>query len=105
MLADQFRGAHRSLDVIDGEHENFGILGVRGAQQFQPRGIAVKNLIAETAQKIDLSLIGFEGREGNFLGAQDSADDLAEAPEARDDDFGVQLLRRIEGPARPAPSP
>ena len=99
MLADQFRGFHRRLDVVDGEHENFGILGMRGTQQFQPRGVSVENLIAETAQKVDLGLTGLERREGNLLGAQDAADDLPEAAEAGDDDLGIELDRRIERPA------
>src|ERR1035441_2341718 len=87
MLADQFRGLHRRFDVVDGEHEHFCILGMGGTQQFEPRGVAVENLIAETAQKIHLSLAGLERREGNLAGAQNPADDLAEAPEARDNNL------------------
>ena len=99
VLADQFRGFHRRLDIVDGEHEDFRILGMRRPQQFQPRSVAVENLIAKAAQKIDLGLTGFERRKGNLLRAQDAADDLAEASEAGDDDFWVQLDRRIERPA------
>ena len=99
VLADQFRGAHRGLDVVDGEHEDLRILGMRGAQQFQTRGVAVENLVAEAAQKIDLGLTGFERGKGDLLGAQDAADDLSEAAEARDDDLRIEFRRRIERPA------
>ena len=54
--------------------------------------------VAETAQEIDLGLAGLERREGNIPGAQDAADDLSEAAEAGDDDFGMQLGRRVERP-------
>ena len=99
MLADQFGGLHRGLDVVDGQHEHLGILRMRGAQQFQARCVAVKYLVAEAAQKIDLSLIGLEGCEGDLLGEQDASHDLAESAEARDDDLRIQFDGRVVGAA------
>ena len=99
VLADHLHRAYRRLDIIDGHHEDLGVLGMSRAQQFQPRGVAVKDLIAEAAQEVDLCLAGFERGERNIFGAKNTADDLTEASEACDDDLGVKLDGRVEGTA------
>src|SRR5271170_7323240 len=96
---DHLRRAHRSLHVVDRKHEHFSMLRMRGTQQFQPRGVAVKYLDAEAPQKIYMSLIRFERRKGDFLRAQDAADDLPETAKARDDDSRVQFDGFVEGTA------
>src|ERR1700684_2913121 len=89
MLADELGGFHRGLDVVDGEHEDLGVVRIRRAQQFETGGVSVVHLIPEAAQEIALGLAGLERREGDLLGAKNAADDLSEAAEAGDDDFGV----------------
>src|ERR1700731_2982316 len=73
VLADQVHGAYRCFDVVDGEHKDLGVLGMSRAQQLQPRCVAVKDLIAEAAQEVDLRLTGFERRERYLLGPQNTA--------------------------------
>src|SRR5450631_1823580 len=97
VLADQLDRSYRCFDIVDGEHEDLGVFGVRRAQQFQPRCVTVEDLIAEAAEEVDLCLTGFERRERYFFGPKNPADDLPESPESGDDDLGVKLDGRVEG--------
>jgi len=45
------RRSHRRIDIIDGQHENLGVLGVSGAQQSAAMR-PVKYFIAELPQEI-----------------------------------------------------
>ena len=93
MPPHQLGGAHRGLDVIDGEHEHLGALGARGAQQVQPRSVAVVDLVAEAAHEVDvLRRSTSSAVNGMPAHAQDAADDLPDAAEARDDDAAVLAL-------------
>src|SRR6267142_4669047 len=97
VLADQFPRAYRCFYIVDGDHEDLGVLCMSRAQQFQPRCVAIKDLIAEAAEEVDLCLAGFERRERYLFGLKNTADDLSEASEAGDDDLGVKLDGRVEG--------
>ena len=93
MLARHLGGAHRSFDAIDRQHQELGLLGLGGSEEFQARGIAVIHLAAEAAQGLDLVGIRFQRGEGYLLHAQQAAHDLAEAAHARDDHWVARARR------------
>src|SRR6266699_2176116 len=97
VLARQCGSALRGIRVVDREHQDPGAIGPRGAQQLEPRGIAVVDLVAEAAHEIDVRLAVVEGGEGDPLHAQDACHDLPDAPEAGDDDRVVVLLDGVVG--------
>ncbi len=45
---------HGFLAIIDGDDQDSGVGGARGREQILARGIAIKDLEAEAAQRIDL---------------------------------------------------
>ena len=92
----ELRGAHRGVDVVDREHEDFGARRAGSLQQFEARRIAVVHLVAEAAHEVDLRDARLQRRERNPAHAQDAADDLADAAEAGDDHAAVLALDAVE---------
>ena len=73
-----------------------------GAQQVEPRGVAVVHLVAEAAHEVDVRLAAVERGERQPLDAQHARHDLPEAAEAGDDDRDVVLVDGVVGAAAPA---
>src|SRR5580658_2114111 len=96
LLAHQHRGAHRGVDVFDRQHQHLGALCAGRAQQVEPRGVAVIDLVAEAAHEIDVRLADVERREGQTLDPQHARYDLPEAAEAGDDHRDVVLVDVVE---------
>ena len=69
------------------------VLGAGGAQQVEPRRVAVVDLVAEAAHEVDLRRLISSAVNGIRLRAQHAADDLAEAAEAGDDHRGSSARR------------
>ena len=63
LLARQHRSARRGLDVVDRQHQDARARGARGAQQIQPRGIPVVDLVAEAPHEIHVRLAAVEGSQ------------------------------------------
>ncbi|MNT36051.1 hypothetical protein D3C72_1721090 [compost metagenome] len=90
----------RSGRVIDGEHQQLGLVGAGGVQQIEPAGIAIEDLIAVLAQHLDLAGILLEYGGADAVAMQQTAHDLTEAAEAGDDDgvfdqLGLLVLRHV----------
>src|SRR5579862_192655 len=82
------------LDVVDGVHEQPRLLRAGGLEEVEPRRIAVEHGEAELAQRLDLVGIVIHDDRVHVARQQQAPDDLAEAPEARDD-HGALLGDRI----------
>ena len=52
------RRRERALDILDRQDEEYGLVGLRGAQQLHPARVAVVDLVAESAHEIDLLCTG-----------------------------------------------
>ena len=92
MLARQVDDCQRLLDVVDRDHQHLGRLRAGGAQQVQPRGIAIEHLVAESARRLDHVGVVVQHGGGDALRAQHAADDLPVAAEAGNDDRRVLRL-------------
>ena len=68
-----------------------------GAQQVEARRVAVEHLEAELAQELDLVGVVVEHDGAHAAGEQQPADDLPEAPEARDDHRIAGFLDLVVG--------
>ncbi len=73
------------LDVVDGVHQQPGVARAGGFQQVEPSGVAVEHAIPELAQRIDLVGIVVQHHRADAAREQQTAHDLPEAAEARDD--------------------
>ena len=76
---DQLGGAHRGLDVVDGEHER-ALVGLRRVEDVRPAGIAVEGLRAEALHELDLLGADVERGKRNALRPQHARDHLAKGP-------------------------
>ena len=79
------RGAQVFFRILGRDDEDLGLVGLRRAQQIEPRRVAVEHLVAELTDEIDLLGIAFERRERNMVRVEQARDDLADATEAGDD--------------------
>ena len=82
----------RLLAVVDGDDERLRLRRARGLQQVVARGVAVIDLVAELAQRIDLLGVMIEHHGADAAGLQEAAHRHAEAAVARDDDAGAAFL-------------
>jgi hypothetical protein len=87
---------HRSLDVVDGQHEQPRVLCPGRLQKLEARGIAVVDLVAEAAHEIDLLVARLQRREMHAAHRQHPRHDLAEAAVAGDDHGIPGLVYRVE---------
>ena len=85
MLHHRFGGAQGRVHIINRQQEDFGGVCLSCAEQFEPRSIAVVDLAAEFAHKVDLGRAAVEGDEANAPRGKDAADDLPETAKACDD--------------------
>ena len=96
VLAHDLRRAHRGIHIVDREHEEIGGLRACGAQQVEPRGIAVVDAVAEATHEVDVRLTRIERGEFDVPRTQHARDDLPDAAEAGDDDAIVALVDLVE---------
>src|SRR3954468_24537092 len=89
------RGANRQFDVIDRKHEYFCSCSASGLHHFASRGVAVIDLVAETADEIDLRYIGFKRRELDAAHAQHTRNDLSETSKARNDHAALVTFDQV----------
>ena len=101
MLACQLRHRHALVDIVDGQHQHPSLAGAGGAQQVQPRRIAVEHLPAEAAHRFHLVGVVLQHRGAQAVGIEQPSDDLAVAAEAGDDDRRVLRLADLVGRAAP----
>ncbi len=92
---DNLRRAHGALDVVDSEHEGARAVRVGGVEDLRPARVAVERLTAEPFDELHLLGADVERGEGDALCPQDARHDLAEAPEAGDDDVAVIFRRGV----------
>src|SRR5258705_13677524 len=85
MPAYQRRSFHRCFNVVDREHEQLGLAGLRRLQQFETRCIAIVNLVAVAAHEIDLLVVRIECGKRYPAHSQYAGDDLTDASVAGDD--------------------
>ncbi len=97
---DVFGGAHRGLDVVDGEHERAGVRDLGGFEDLGAACVSVKGLRAEFSHELDLLGGNVEGDERDLLAAQDAGHDLTKAAEAGDDDVLVARWKLLEAERR-----
>ena len=69
-----------------------GLRGTRGLEQVVAGGVAVIDLVAELAQRLDLLGVMVEHHGADAAGLQQAAHRHAEAAVAGDDDLGARLL-------------
>ena len=85
VLAHQLGHLDALLDVVDGQHHHARLVGAGGAQQVQPRRVAVEHRPAEAAHGLDLLGVVLEHGGREAVGVEQAADDLPVAAEAGDD--------------------
>ncbi len=95
-----FNHLKRGGRVIDGEYQQFCLVGAGGMQQIEPAGVAVEHLIAVPAQHLYLTGVLLQYGGAYAVAVQQAPHYLAEAAEAGDDDgvlhqFRLLVLRRI----------
>ncbi len=67
--AHQLGGAHRGLDVVDGQHQGARLVRVGRLEDLRAAGVAVERLGAEAAHEFHLLGADVERGERNALGA------------------------------------
>ena len=77
--------------VIDGDHQYFGFVQVRRAEQIQAGRVSVIDHVSEPAQKVDVRGCGIERGKANLAHAQNAAHDLSDPSEAGNDD-GIFMI-------------
>src|SRR5882757_6492405 len=92
LLTHQFSGAHRSVDVINGKHEDRCRLSACSAKEVETGCVSVVDLVAKLPYEVHVGLIGVERGELDFAGAQDAGNNLAEAAEPGDDHAVLALV-------------
>ena len=82
----------RLLFVVDRDDEKPRAFRARGAQEIEPRRVAVVGFDAEAAERFHLLGIVIEDGRAEAVRAQQARDDVSEAADAREDHRMIALV-------------
>ena len=84
--------SQRLLFVVDRDDEHARPFRACGAQEIEPRRIAVEGFQAEAAQRFHLFRIGIQHRRADAIRPQQTRHDMSETPHPGEDDRVVVLI-------------